>query len=256
MAPDLEPLKNTSLKEACIQQLESLILTDQWKAGQRLPSERDLASQLGVSRPLLHQALVDLDSKGLVQIEPRRGVYVSDFRVDGSINILTSLMSFQDGKYQPQLFTSLIAARKLIEVETARLAAEHRTDQDLVELERILDLGMALSFEEWSSLVEYDFALHQRVAIASGNLLYPLMINSLKSVHTNLAGEFYRAGDGKPIIKLTKQNHLRLVNAIREKDSQTAGNIMEDLLIQGEAAVRQILASNDTAGAVNKRSSS
>ena len=256
MAPHLEPLKNTSLKEACIQQLESLILTDQWKAGERLPSERDLAAQLGVSRPLLHQALVDLDAKGLVRIEPRRGVYICDFRVDGSIPILTSLMSFQGGTYQPQVFTSLIEARKLIEVETAQLAADNRTEQDLAELDRILDAGRNLSSEDWTSLVKYDFSLHQRVAIASGNLLYPLMINSLKRAHTNLAGEFYRSGAKNSVSADTIAAHAQLVNAIRQNNSPAAGSIMEDLLEKGEIALRQILSNENPDGSAIARSSS
>ena len=64
----IEPLKIQSLKDACVSRLEQLILSGELKIGEQLPSERDFALRIGVSRPVLHAALVELDSKGLVQI--------------------------------------------------------------------------------------------------------------------------------------------------------------------------------------------
>ena len=124
----VEPIISVSLKDACIDQLEGLILSGAFEAGERLPSERDLAAQLSVSRPVLHQAIVALDAKGLVQIESRRGVFVCDYRRDGSIPLYTTLMAHSDGDYMPELLSSLMAARILIETETARLAAQNRSD--------------------------------------------------------------------------------------------------------------------------------
>lgn len=230
----IEPIQKTSLKEACIQQLESLLLAGEFIPGERLPSERDLASQLGVSRPVLHQAIVALDAKGLVQIEPRRGVFVCDFRKDGSIPLLTTLMNHTEAEYQPDLLASLMAARILIEVETARLAAENRTTSDMIELEKLLLEGRALSSDDIHGLVDYDFAIHQLVAIASNNLMYPMIINSLKSVHTNLAGEFYQAYRGSEVIDQVKVDHAKLVAAIRDRNSDIAGETMRRLLKDGE----------------------
>ena len=76
MSATIEPLKVQSLKSACISRLEGLILSGELHIGERLPSEREFAARLEVSRPVLHEALVDLGLKGLVQILPRRGVFV------------------------------------------------------------------------------------------------------------------------------------------------------------------------------------
>ncbi len=240
MTIDIQPIQSISLKDACIRQLESLILAGKFAAGERLPSERDLAAQLGVSRPVLHQAIVALDAKGLVDIEPRRGVFVCDFRKDGSIPLLNTLMTHSEGEYQPELLSSLMAGRTLIEVETARLAAEYRTDQDLTDLKSLVDSGKALAPDDVTSLVEYDFAIHQRVAIASGNLIYPLLINSLKSVHTNLAGVFYRGSDPW-LIDRVRSDHACLVDAIRVGDVETSGSVMRRLLAEGEEYLHQLL---------------
>ena len=139
MTLSIEPLQVTSLKEACVSRLEELILSGELKAGERLPSERDFAARLGVSRPVLHEALVDLSAKGLVSIQPRRGVVVNDFRTSGSCAILSSLLAYHNGNLDPDFTASLLAMRVLVETETARLAAIHATPDQLRELTEIFN---------------------------------------------------------------------------------------------------------------------
>ncbi|MFA6032330.1 MAG: GntR family transcriptional regulator, partial [Myxococcota bacterium] len=88
----LAPLKAESLKEVFISRFEGLILSGQLATGQKLPSERELAMTLGVSRPVVHEGLVDLAAKGLVSMKPRVGAFVNDFRREGSITLLSSLL--------------------------------------------------------------------------------------------------------------------------------------------------------------------
>ena len=138
MTLTLEPLRVNSLKEACVSRLEELILSGELKAGERLPAERDFAAVLGVSRPVLHEALVDLAAKGLVSILPRRGVVVNDFRKSGSAAILSSLLAYSNGTLDPQFIESLLGMRILVETETARLAAQHATPEQIADLHTIL----------------------------------------------------------------------------------------------------------------------
>jgi len=237
----IEPVKSVSLKDACIAKLEELILSGAFEAGERLPSERDLAAKLGVSRPVLHQGIIGLDAKGLVQIEPRRGVFVCDYRRDGSIPLYTTLMAHSDGAYMPELLSSLMAARILIGTETARLAAQNRSDADLSTLQVLVEEDKSFDRDQVKSLVAYDFAFHQNIAIISGNLMYPLMINSLKNVHTNLAGNFYRAYAGGPVAVEVLAYHSELLNAIQRQDVELAGEIMVVMLEHGEENLLKIL---------------
>lgn len=234
----LEPLRVPSLKEACIQRLEELILSGDLKIGERLPPEREFAARLGVSRPVLHEALVDLDAKGLVRIVPRRGVFVNDYRRSGSMAILTSLLAYHNGQLDPAFAQSLLDTRLLLEVETARLAALHRTDEHLREFRDLLAQEQEAACCDPQTLTGLDFDFHLLVAIASGNLIYPLLINSFKSIYTSLTGAFFRQYYGSPVVEDVHRFHRRLVEAIERRDAAGAVQGMREMLAHGETYLK------------------
>jgi len=84
-------------------------------------------------------------------------------------------------------------------------------------------------------LVELDFRFHQAVALASGNLMYPLVINSFQPVYTNLTGRFFakHASDGT-VIDQVHNYHRQLVATIGAQDSQGAASIMAEMLQHGQ----------------------
>jgi len=230
----IEPLKIQSLKDACVSRLEQLILSGELKIGEQLPSERDFALRIGVSRPVLHAALVDLDSKGLVQIMPRRGVFVSDFRRSGSMAILGSLLTYHEGNLDPALIHSLIAMRLLVETETARLAALNRTGEQLAGLRSLLEQEAQSARGDPQTLTGLDFSFHLSIAIASGNLVYPLIINSFQGVYTHLTGGFFSRFCGTPVAEAVRQFHVQLVEAFERRDADSAVSTMTAMLNHGE----------------------
>jgi len=238
MAVRIEPLRVPSLKEACILRLEELILSGEFKIGARLPAERDLAARLEVSRPVLHEALVDLGVKGLVQIIPRRGVYVSDFRRSGSPALLASLLKYHNGRLEPAFAQSLMDLRLLLETETARLAALNSTDEQLSALRAILRQESQTDINDAQTLTELDFSFHLQIAIASGNLVYPLVINSFQGVYTSLTGQFFRKFCGMPIIAEVFAFHARLLSALTSRQAKDAAEIMYQMLTHGEKALK------------------
>ena len=164
----LQPVKNEGLKELCAGRLEALILSGQMPVGHRLPPERELARQLGVSRPVIHGALVDLAGKGLVTLVPRIGAVVNDFRKQGSVALLTSLLKYQQGELAPKLLEGLLAMRILFEVETARLAAIHRGDAHNQELREVILAEERTEPTDIERLTGLDFDFHHLLAMASG----------------------------------------------------------------------------------------
>jgi GntR family transcriptional repressor for pyruvate dehydrogenase complex len=232
------PLKVQSLKEACVARLEELILSGELQIGERLPSERDFAARIGVSRPVLHEALVDLDAKGLVQILPRRGVFVSDYRRSGSLAMLSSLLAYHEGKLDPAFLQSMLDMRLMVETETARLAALNRTAEQMSEFRALLVQEEQAAGGNPQTLTDLDFSFHLSIAIASGNLVYPLIINSFQGVYTSLTGEFFRKYDDTPVVETVRQFHARLVEAFENQNAESARNVMVEMLKHGESYLR------------------
>ena len=237
---EIKPIQVQSLKEACIAQLEQMILSGELTIGERLPSERDFAARLKVSRPVLHQALVDLEAKGLVQIEPRRGVFISDFRRDGSLAMLSSLLSYHNGSLGPEISQSMLEMRQLLETETARLAAVNRTDEQLAWLKYLLDREIMAPVDGPEALTDFDFEFHLSIAIASGNLVYPMMINSFKEVYTSLTGKFFEEYFHTGVIADVHRFHIKLVAAIADQDPDSAAQTMSEMLTHGEGYLKGV----------------
>lgn len=234
MIPTIQPLNHLSLKAVCVRRLEGLILSGQLRIGERLPAERDLAARLEISRPVLHEALVDLAAKGLVRIVPRRGVFVNDYRTTGSLAMLESLLAFREGSLDPAFTQSLLDMRLLVETETARLAAVNRTGEQLERLAEILQAEQGTALSESAALTNLDFSFHLEIALASANQVYPLILNSFKGVYTYLSGSFFRMFAGSPVIAEVHAFHRQLLTAIEQRDSAAAVNTMTEMLHHGE----------------------
>lgn len=230
---EIEPLKVPSLMDACIAKLEALILSGEFKIGEKLPPERCLAETLTISRPVVHEALVDLAAKGLVEIVPRRGVYVTDYRTSGSCALLTTLLSYHEGNLDEPFLQSLVDMRLLMETETARLAALNRSDKQLQQLQAILDREAAADRNDAAALAGLDFAFHQLVALASGNLMYLLILNSFQAVYTNITGKFFHKHRGNGVLEQVFAFHRQLVAAIARGDSEDAAAVMAEMLRHG-----------------------
>jgi GntR family transcriptional regulator, transcriptional repressor for pyruvate dehydrogenase complex len=234
-----EPLHVPSLKETCVAHLEELILSGELAAGEKLPSERDLAERLGISRPVLHEALVDLAAKGLVSILPRRGVVVNDYRKVGSIAILSSLLDYHQGSLEPHLVESLFQMRILVETETARLAARTASAQDVAELTALHTAEQAADRHDSAALTELDFQIHLLISIVTGNLIYPLIINSFKKIYTHFTSRFFEAWQDTPVIEQVFEYHRRLIDAIARREPGEAAQIMAETLAHGERYLKE-----------------
>lgn len=234
----LKPIKSESLKEIFISRFENLILSGKLSIGQKLPSERELALQLGVSRPVVHEGLVDLASKGLITLTPRIGTVVNDYRTEGSLTMLSSLFNYHDGQLEPGILGSVLDMRMLFERETAKLAAIHRTDDHLTRFEQILKIEEELDIHDTAAVTETDFAFHHLIAMASGNMIYPLLLNSFKQFYLNLAGQFFTDAS---LISTVFKFHKELVKAIRNSDKDQAINIIEKTLSHGEIHLNRMI---------------
>ena len=230
-----EPIKAERLKDVFIARFEELILSGKLAIGEKLPSERELALQLGVSRPVVHEGLMELTFRGLVSMKPRVGAVVADYRKQGSLALLTSLLNYHRDGIEPNLLASLLDMRRLIEVENARLAALNRDKDHLRALRVLLEREEAAEIDRIAGL---DFDFHHQIAMATGNMIYPLLLNSFRDLYTSLSGRFFSDPEVVPEVFAF---HGKLIEAIEKKNSKTAVKVMKRLLDHGEEHLENML---------------
>lgn len=222
---ELEPLKSESLKEAFIRKFEELILSGELEPGRRLPSERDLAERLQVSRPVVHEGLIELAKTGLVTKKARHGWRVNDYRREGSIELLSSLLRFHGGQLDRGFLREFAEFRASLEAAAAEEAAQKRTEGQIAELEEHHRAFCAAAGDP-ARQAEYDFRFHWTVNMASGNRLYPLLVNSLKQVYTRMLEQFYR---NHRVAAVVEGYQADLLAALQGRDKGEAGRVMKEM---------------------------
>jgi GntR family transcriptional regulator, transcriptional repressor for pyruvate dehydrogenase complex len=224
----------SSLKEACAARIEAMILAGELPAGEKLPPEREFAARLGVSRPVVHEALVELAMKGLVSISPRHGVTVCDFRSSGSLLLIDSLLAYEHQPGNTGLWQNLIDFRRLIEREAARLAALNRNSEQMRELDQLIAEEQKMDCGDTAKLTGLDFKFHIAVARISGNMVYPLLLNSFQAAYTSYTHSFFLRNLCSPVIRQVFSYHHDLVEAIRLQHPDRSADIMTAMLTHGE----------------------
>ncbi|MFO7303467.1 MAG: FadR/GntR family transcriptional regulator [Acidobacteriota bacterium] len=205
--------------------IRGLIRKGELVRGQRLPPERDLARQLGVSRTSVRAGLQALAHQGVLVIRHGAGTFVADGPLvldSEQFHFLSSLHGFSGHQ--------MFEARRVLESWVAGMAAERATSDDLVELWTAVN-GMAASTDNSARFLDYDLLFHRAVARASGNPL-------LASIVEMVSGRFFDLRRGTlsyrtNLVTLTEQ-HRRIYVAIRERNSAGASQAMLDHLKDAE----------------------
>lgn len=154
----LQPVEPGRLYRQIADQLRALISKGEFVAGARLPAERDLARQFGVSRPSVREALIALEVAGWVEVRTGSGVYV----LDRSARSATLIDVPEWGPLE------LIRARRVVEGETAALAAVHGKRKDFNAMAHAIATMHAV-VERNVMPLDSDLAFHMAIVEASGN---------------------------------------------------------------------------------------
>ena len=208
----LQAVDNRRLYRQIADQIAALIERGEYKSGQRLPPERDLAKQLGVSRPSVREALIALEVEGYVEVRVGSGVYVLGARPANHAARLPA----DSGPFE------LIKARWLIEAECAALAAKHATRAQVRGMEEALD-QMQAERAKGSMPLAADRQFHLRIAEGSGNSALSLVVKTLWDQRTGplfLRLEHHFDTPGLWDAALTE--HRAIVEAIARRDAQGA----------------------------------
>ena len=222
-----EKLSAPSLSDAATQALLSKILSGELNIGDSLPAERDLAEQMGISRSTLHQAVLDLESKGFLSIIPRRGIVIRDYRKNPTPLTLDTLMRHDSNQWEKNLFFDLMDTRLMLESECALRACTHIYESTAKEMQELI-LQMTPDNPNKADVI-YQF--HYKLTQASGNSVYSMIFRGFESVLHTLIRQHY---DQRPQdIVESALAHQNLLAAILRNDSTLAIRYVRQIIEQG-----------------------
>lgn len=209
-------IKKESTLEVIVQQIKDQIKKGILKPGEKLPSERKLADQLGVSRASVREAIQALAFSGYLEVIQGKGTYILEIstKYDEIINFFSEFSNYS--------LDYLMEARIMLEGEFARLAALNANQEEIDEIERIFN--EIVNSKDLNTFFVKDLEFHLTIAKATHN---PIMNGLMKIIGEMLYKETQKIIE---ISKDTRENTIKttrnLVQAIKQRNAKQAKELM------------------------------
>lgn len=223
----IRPLRSSQATEQVVARVYELIKRDDLKPGERLPPERELAKQLGISRPALRAGLSSLISMGVLQSRQGAGTFIVDGppALDSEpLRLLAQLHGFG--------FDNMFETRAILEVGAAGLAAERATAEHLAVMsDEIAEMFSAL--KDPQQFLVHDVGFHRAVAAASGNPTLATLVEMVSAIlYERRRDTIDRAHDFNEALEL----HRRVYRAIRARKPEEAREAMREHIVRAQRA--------------------
>lgn len=165
-----------SVREAFVQAIEDKILSGQLKVGERLPSARQLCSDMGVSLTVVNAGMSELASKGFVEIRPRHGSFVADYRMQGTTETMVAMMRFNGGDLNKRDARSFWESRTAVDPLIVDSVMARAGDEQLAKLTPIIEKLRTEEDQTAFCILITDF--FQKIYELSDNSLMYLLYHS------------------------------------------------------------------------------
>lgn len=214
-------------------QLEQLILTGVLVEGSRLPPEKELGEQFGVSRNAVREALKSLEARGLVRVENGKGAFTTAPTTE---TVRGALGRYIQARLGADAVPHLYEIRRVLEGAAARACAERATEEDLSRLQTAL-ARMESHQEDVDAWMEADLAFHRAMLTATHNPFFTIL---LEPIVTQI-GETIKLSFGLEGTRAGVASHRAVVERIAARDGQGAEQAMMAVLQDSAARVTTVL---------------
>lgn len=207
------------LSEQVADQLKALMISKTLKPGDRLPAERALSDQLGVSRSIIREAIKLLEQQGLLSVEVGRGTFVTQVQPEDITDALSVMMR---QRIDDLAFEYVYEIRQMIEIESARYAALRATEADCEALRQYLNI-MVAGQDDIEKFTWADTEYHKALARATQN---PLFLTLLMPI-TGLLRQIQRQASRNPGGRVDAiRFHTEIVEAVCRGDAEASAATM------------------------------
>jgi len=212
MISDLESNASDSLSMAVFRRMMDNIRQGKWPVSEEIPSERNLMGEFGASRIAIREALAMLRGLGVLDVGHGRRTRVCETGA-GTLGQLVPLMMMSGGQ---KMFEQVFEVRLALESMSARLAASRRTEGQVTRLRELAALYRSQAEQGSADALKTDLAFHSEVAQASGNPLFPVLLEALSGFISYSQRESCR--DDLIRVQRAMVAHETIAEAIAAKD--------------------------------------
>jgi len=216
LRPDFETFRRNKVYEEVAKQIERLILK-KLQPGDKLPSERELAEMLSVSRSSIRDAIRSLELMGMVEPRQGAGTIVRELSSESTANPLASAI-----RRKEDLIAELLDFRKMLEPSLAARAALRASPGDISEMEQILE-RQDQKLRAGESAISEDSEFHYAIALASGNSVVLKVLDTLMDLLRDSRERSLQV-EGRPEKSLA--GHRRILSGIKRRNPEAARTAM------------------------------
>ena len=219
-----EPVKTQRISDEIVRQIREVLLSGKIRAGERLPTERQLAEQFATSRASVREALRGLEQRGVIYTKKgvNGGVFVADMDHKLVAGPFSDLLQFKKVSIY-----HIAEVRKIFEPQAARLAAERATPEHLQELEEAIE-EMAAAIKSGTPPAIYDLKFHKLIAQAAQNPILQMLADSMLEVASRIITDLHPSLD---VLQHVLECHSRIYQAVRDRDPGLAFAVMSEHII-------------------------
>jgi GntR family transcriptional repressor for pyruvate dehydrogenase complex len=214
-------IQTSRLYEQIIEQIQGRIMEGKVRPGDKLPSERELALQFGVSRTVVREAVKAMREKGLLEVQPGRGTFVTDI-TGSTTEVMRDSLGLIVKISLGNNLDKLVQVRTLLEPGIAAMAAEMATPLDLETMQQTVDI-MDTAMVTTDAYVEADLEFHLALARATQNPLIPILIDPIVDLLREQRKRIFLV-EGGP--ERGQYHHKQILAAIRQGDATAASQAM------------------------------
>ncbi len=231
---NFDKISVTSVREEFVRAIENKILSGELKVGDRLPPARDLCTLMGVSLTSVSTGITELANKGFLEVKPRHGVYVKDYRKEATPETFFAILRYNGGSLNAHEIRSFTETRIAADPLVAKLVAERASDEELAELTTLAQKFIVC--ETVPDACEAIVALCYRLYQLSDNSIFTMMYKTTMEPQKGMYALYFK----KNGLDYAKETISAVTAAMTKRDWQTAGSMLlasMESVISGPTAI-------------------
>lgn len=231
---EFERLYAPSLKDLFIKQLQNRILAGDLAVGTRLPSERELCQQMHVSRAVVNAGITELSRMGFLEVLPRQGTFVADYRRSGNLDTLIAIMSYNNAALGRDEIRSILEIRLALEKIAISNAITYGTEEHMASLKKHVEVLAGQLAPQQAAKVVFEF--HHEMTLMGKNSILPLIYSSFEAPCNTLWVRFIK----KYGCEALYNNVSTLYKYMKERNIEKAHQWIDEYLHETIDGAREI----------------